>query len=303
MATTALKKIARQMGWQEEKHYIWGCFDNYLFCLKQGQGFKQIETLCAGLRADLEAIRQELLLEKKELRISAILIEGDLLILRCQERFKAMGQDALIAILTKVSATLKENGIGGRDTCSQCGGTENISTAYVNDFPRSICDACYGSLEAEFLEAERQREQTDKHYLQGSLGALLGALVGAIPWTIVAYLGYLAAILGFLIGQAALFGYKAFGGIVGRGTKWIVILATVISLVLAEIVLLGIAIVQNDLPLTLTTFIALLSFPEVLSSALADLGISLLLAAVGLYPLFTKIKSEEKAPRIERAQA
>lgn len=290
-------------GLAEERHYVWGAYDNYLFRIIQGQGFKQIETYCTGASSDvLEAIRQDLLQHKKELGVNVILSDGNCLLLRYPEGFKSLKQETLAAILAKVTGLLKEKGIPGHDACTQCGGSDNTFIAYVGDIPLSLCDTCFQQLEADFLEAERQHEQADKNYLPGSVGALLGALVGAIPWTIVAYFGFLAAILGFLIGRAALFGYKLFGGIPGRGTKWIVLLAALISLVLAELVILALQIRAEGIHLNIFLFIAVLVQPEVLKAVALDLIPSLLLAGLGVFPLLTDIKAQEKPPRIQKAQ-
>lgn len=52
----------------------------------------------------------------------------------------------------------------------------------------------------------------NKSIAKGILGAVLGSLPGIILWIIVAYLGYTAAIVGFVIALGIIFGYSKFGG-------------------------------------------------------------------------------------------
>ena len=48
--------------------------------------------------------------------------------------------------------------------------------------------------------------------VKGVFGAVLGSLPGIILWIIVAYLGYTAAIVGFVIAFGIIFGYSKLGG-------------------------------------------------------------------------------------------
>ena len=66
----------------------------------------------------------------------------------------------------------------------------------------------------------RERKET---YLKGTIGAILGALVGMIPWVILGGFGWIAGWLGFFITLAATMGYDLFSGKSGKGRLLIII--------------------------------------------------------------------------------
>lgn len=80
------------------------------------------------------------------------------------------------------------------------------------------------------------------------------------------------------------------------------LLAALISLVLAELVILALQIRAEGIHLNIFLFIAVLVQPEVLKAVALDLIPSLLLAGLGVFPLLTDIKAQEKPPRIQKAQ-
>ena len=53
-------------------------------------------------------------------------------------------------------------------------------------------------------------------YGAGFLGALLGGLIGAIPWALLYLAGRVAAVLGLLIGWLSEKGYRKLGGKTAR---------------------------------------------------------------------------------------
>jgi hypothetical protein len=60
-------------------------------------------------------------------------------------------------------------------------------------------------------------------YGSGAIGAILGGIVGVIPWVIVGALGYVAAICGFIMAFLSLKGYQLFKGKTGKGMVFILI--------------------------------------------------------------------------------
>ena len=73
-------------------------------------------------------------------------------------------------------------------------------------------------------------------YFLGLLGALLGALVGVIPWFIVStFFSFFVGWLGFVVGLASFFGYKLFKGARSAPFAMVsVIVLSVVAICLAE---------------------------------------------------------------------
>lgn len=302
MPTKELQKWAGQLGWKEEKAFIWGSHNGFLFSIKQLDKGKQYETFLTGL-SDEQADRlvYNLKPRKSEHHAKTVILNGKFLTLIMDDDIRASKREQMMLdLLSVVSAALQEAGVPV-NTCSECH-TGCSSTAFINNMPVCICDACYQKLEQQLYREEQEFEQADKYYGRGIIGAILGAMVGTIPWIIVAYFGYLAAILGFLIGQASLKGYKLLGGVVSKATKWIILASIIIGLVFAQFVELLLIMAQNDIPLTAPMFSALLLFPGMLGAIGKDMLMSLFMAGLGIWPLFSDIRKKEKpVPTIQRA--
>ncbi len=65
---------------------------------------------------------------------------------------------------------------------------------------------------------------------KGILGAVLGSIPGIILWIIVAYFGYTAAIVGFVIAFGIIFGYSKLGGPLTDGGVAVCIIVMIIAL-------------------------------------------------------------------------
>lgn len=89
----------------------------------------------------------------------------------------------------------------------------------------------------EQLEAEAVQQQQEKtgSYVTGLIGALIGALLGAVVWGLVLHIGYMASVVGFLIGFLAEKGYTLLKGRLGKGKVFILAGVTVFGVLLGSI--------------------------------------------------------------------
>lgn len=92
------------------------------------------------------------------------------------------------------------------ETCAQCGRTLTPGDR-VAAGDRVFCRSCYAALRAE-LEQAVQGMSSDINYLNATVGAVLGAAVGALAWwgvTVVTHwsIGLVAVAIGFLAGMGA----------------------------------------------------------------------------------------------------
>lgn len=78
---------------------------------------------------------------------------------------------------------------------------------------------------------ENAMQTEEGNYLRGFLGALLGSLIGAIPWAIISLIGFFSGWAGFVIGLGALKGYELFKGKEGKGKVWISLACILFSIV------------------------------------------------------------------------
>ena len=109
------------------------------------------------------------------------------------------------------------------------------------------------------------------------IGALIGALVGAIPWAVAYYAGWFVAALGLIVGLASMKGYDYLRGKECRAKPIIVMLATVVAVLIANIVAIAVGVVKgSELTEKINAILANISREE--RSALMD-------AAVAAQPL------------------
>jgi hypothetical protein len=71
-------------------------------------------------------------------------------------------------------------------------------------------------------DMKKEREETGS-YLRGTAGAVLGGIVGIIPWVILGFINYIAAASGLIMAFLSYKGYTLFKGKRGRGMLPIII--------------------------------------------------------------------------------
>ncbi len=151
-------------------------------------------------------------------------------------------------------------------------------------------------------ELDTSKEAFDnekKNYGVGFIGALVGGLVATLPWILVQHFtGFLASALGLLIGMGAYKGYKIFGGRDGKATLWMVIFVVIISVLFSQVVMLGIAMFQNDIPLVFENFIILLGDGELQRALLGDLAIGYIMAALGVSGIVRRLHRAGKGGNV-----
>ena len=94
-------------------------------------------------------------------------------------------------------------------------------------------EACAEKTKRTIMETEEtEKEQRQGSYGTGAVGALLGSVLGSIVWALVLNMGYMASLVGLLIGWLAEKGYNLLKGKQGKGKVVILILAVIIGVLL-----------------------------------------------------------------------
>lgn len=163
------------------------------------------------------------------------------------------------------------------------------------------------AIEAERrAEAERQEREFARAYLQkynsmsnnyglGFVGALLGGLVGAIPWAIVSSMGWFVAWLGYVIAIAASKGYDLMKVKVSMKKIWFVAIAVVIGVFAGQIMsdMISIAVDPEFAGMFGAVFAYFAeNFGEYLSINAGNLFLGLVFAALGGFSVLKEIKKE-----------
>ena len=118
--------------------------------------------------------------------------------------------------------------------CACCGGALNGEARYVllDDHVLPVHGKCVqGMLDQA---AETERAQKSGSAAKGVLGAMTGAVIGAIPWAAVLVLGYVTSVCGLIIGWLSNWLYGKFGGKSGGLRVAVVVAAVVIGVTLGQ---------------------------------------------------------------------
>lgn len=118
--------------------------------------------------------------------------------------------------------------------CASCGqnvGTSvySISDAHLNDTYLSLCPACINSVK---INMAYDRQKKHENVLGGIAGALLGSVIGATLILLLALLGWISVILGFVMAVCTFKGYVLLGK---KMTKKGIVICTLIVLIMTYV--------------------------------------------------------------------
>lgn len=129
---------------------------------------------------------------------------------------------------------LRENGASPANICPECGmPVTDGQWCSIDGTAHFFHRPCAAHVQRQLEQEHETRLQEDNgSYATGLLGALLGAALGAVVWGVVLNMGYLASLVGLLIGFLAERGYRLLRGRQGKGKVVILILSVIFGVVL-----------------------------------------------------------------------
>ena len=322
MIGSGLKKFAQQQGMKIARGVAYGSFYGYAATFCEGSGWKRIVVSTRfpdpakrdALRA---ALAQHNLTTQYRVKSLEIFEDGiGILFLDNPGTMKKIE-----AFCQWFFPQLAAYGATGTDICSECGaptldnGCWKLLHETAHHMHRSCAQKLQERMDAE--EAQQQQEETGS-YITGLIGALIGAILGAVVWGLVLHMGYMASIVGFLIGFLAEKGYTLLKGRLGRGKVFILAGVTIFGVLLgnigydavtwaieiakyapnAAITLNGaeIAISYGDIPMLIGYFFANDAGYQsgMIMNCLMGIGFALL----GVWGILRKAKKDTTAPKV-----
>ncbi len=196
--------------------------------------------------------------------------------------------------------------------CSHCGGDATGSGWYlIGGVAYHLHDSCAQHVQEELRSTEqKRRDGDDGSYVQGMIGALGGAALGAVVWALLLLVGYVASLVGLLIGWLAEKGYNLLHGKQGKGKVAILILAIIAGVLLGTLAADAVSLAQmigngelpgfayGDIPgMILGVFVA---DAEYRNATLGNMGMGLLFAALGVFALLKKAGQEVSGVRFKK---
>lgn len=311
MIGSGLKKLAQENGMKVAKGVAYGSLQGFAATMSEGSGYKQIVFTTKFTDA---AQRDELLAQLNQVNVQRTYRVQSL----------NLAPDAIQIIFTDNPGTMKkiqeflawfipllqQYGATPFHVCSECGCEVTAGRwLLVNGVAYHLHDACAEKTRRDIMSSEQaEKEQRTGSYGMGILGAFLGAVIGAVVWALVLNMGYVASLVGLLIGWLAEKGYTLLKGKQGKGKLAILIVAIIFGVVLgtfaadyitvADMINAGelSGVAHGDIPVFIFYLLSVDS--EYLTATLANVGMGLLFAALGVFALLKKTNAEVSDTKI-----
>ncbi len=307
MIGNGLKKYAAENGMKVSSGVAYGKLRDYAATMFEGSGFKAIVITTRFA----DAMQKQELMNvlnghnlMKEFRVQNLNFAFDAIEIVFHDNPGTMKK--LSAFVDFFMPLLHEYGASPANYCPHCGMelTED-NWKLINGIAYNLHPGCAEKIIAEAEnEAVAEKEEKKGSYFSGLIGALLGGLVGAIPWAIVLWFGYMASIIGIVIGWLAERGYKLLKGKDGKGKVVILAVAAIVGVVVGtfavDYVTLAQMISAGELPgfemgdIFYMIGVLLAEDPEYLRVTLSNIGMGLLFAFLGEWFFLKRAYKESK---------
>ena len=311
MIGSGLKKLANENNMKVAHGVAYGALRGYAATLSEGNGYKQM--VLSTKFGDPEKLRE---LQGKlnsrniqrELRVRELTFAPNAVSVIFMDNPGTMKR--IREFIDWFFPMLDEAGATKWDVCTECGfqvtgGTWRLVDGVAFCLHESCAEKLTRDIDAE--KAERKESDTGS-YFTGLLGALAGSALGAVLWAVILSLGYVASIVGFVIGWLSEKGYNLFRGKQGKAKIAILIIAVIFGVLLgnfaADAFSLATMIADGELPgfglvdIPGMILLLLLSEPEYRSATVSNVLMGLLFAGLGVFSLLRKTGKEVTGTKI-----
>lgn len=305
MIGSGLKKFAVENGLRVAKGVAYGNLRGFAATLSEGSGYKQIviTTKFADpnkLQELQAAVNQKNI--AREYRVQRLDFGVDGIRIVFGDTVGTMKKIA--AFVDWFFPMLHVYGVQGAELCGECGGQLTGGCwKLINGVAYHMHESCAEHVRGQIASDNESRKlESEGSYVTGLFGALLGAAIGAVVWALVLNAGYVASLVGLLIGWLAEKGYNLLKGKQSKGKVVILAVAVVLGVVMgtfaADVMTLvqlineteGMMLTYGDIPQFL---LMLLQEDAAYAAAVAtNIGMGLLFAGLGVFALLRKTGAE-----------
>ena len=311
MIGSGLKKLALEYGMRVDRGVAYGSMQGFAATMCEGSGWKRI--VFATQFAD--PVQKTMFMDavgavnmQKEYRVNNFNVAQDGILVQFFDNPGTMAK--IKAFLAWFLPMLRQYQASAYHVCTECGGeVTNGKWMLINGVAFYMHDSCAMKAIQDVQGENARRSQEDTgSYLTGTIGAILGAMLGAVVWAVVLMGGYVASLVGLLIGWLSDKGYRLAHGRNGKGKIAILIVAIILGVVFGTFGADVITVVQmigagemegvtyGDIPLVIGLTFA--GEPEYRSAVLSNIGMGLLFAALGVYWLVIRAGKEVAGEKI-----
>ncbi len=311
MIGSGLKKLANENGMKVARGVAYGALRGYAATLSEGNGYKQIVlTTKFPDPAKLQELQAQVNGRniQRELRVRELSFAPNgvsVVFLDNPGTMKKIGE-----FIEWFFPLLEQSGASKWDVCTECGfQVTGGKWKLVDGIAFYLHESCAEKLTRDISAEETERREADTgNYFTGLLGALAGSALGAVLWAVVLSIGFVASIVGLVIGWLAEKGYNLFKGKQGKAKIAILIVAIIFGVLLgnfaADAFSLATMIANGELPgmglidIPYMISVLLTSEPEYLRITISNILMGLLFAGLGVFSLLRKTGKEVSATKI-----
>ena len=275
-------KLAEENNWEINKRILYG--ERYGFLLTMAQDDVNVSAFIPVVGTTVEQrqkVLDDLNFRNNELK-TTFAFDNSVLFFRMT---KFESDETITDTLYEVFSYLRNN-LEYKKVCLYCGKDNTDSYNYIRGIKYYAHPECIPQKSVQ----ETSQEYENPKYFQGAIGALLGGLVGTLPWIIVSSVGFYAAILGYVIGLSAFYGYRQLGGKLGPATRYLILFSVIIAVFVGEVANVAVEFYQSQVSFNLDNIIYNIQYHNLLKDILINLGLGLLMALLGIRGLFKRLK-------------
>lgn len=296
MIGSGLKKLAKENAMTVYGGVAYGSLRGYAATFSEGAGYKKIDFAISFPDAENRVALTDLVAVsgvRSTYRVTNISFGAKVTQVTFHDTAGTMKR--IYAFLDWFIPLLEQHGATRADICAECGG-QMVSPVWVqvNGICYPVHDSCAKVIQGDVNAGNDARSAADSgNYITGALGALAGSLIGAVVWALVLNAGYVASLVGLLIGWLAEKGYTLGKGKRGKGKVWILAIAMLLGVALgtfgSDAIEIGKMILDGSLAgfslteIPLFILALLVDNPDYVSGVLYNLGMGVLFAALGVF--------------------
>lgn len=311
MIGSGLKKLAKEHNMKVAHGVGYGSLRGYAATMSEGAGYKQIVlTTKFADPMKLQALQEKINSRniQRELRVQRLGFSPNNVAIVFQDNPGTMKK--IMEFIEWFWPLLEEAGATKWDVCTECG-CQATSGCWklVNGVAYYLHESCGERVKRSIQEEEDSRKEADRgNYITGLLGAFAGSALGAVLWAVVLGLGYVASVVGLVIGWLAERGYSLCRGKQGKGKVVILILAVIFGVLLGnfgyDAYTLATMIWDGELPgYALVDIPSMIGFlfenePEYVSATVRNILMGLLFAGLGVFSLLMKAGKEVSGTKV-----
>ena len=286
-----VKNFAETSGLKVVKNIAYGSLRGYAATLSLGQGFVQIVLSTsfpdANDQRTVEETSRQTNLSKEYGVTSLNFFPKNICITFAYTMRKHLTR--VESFLNFFIPLLDEHHATGVHVCPECGGDITAGCwKLINGIAYHMHTECSLRVNRDISAADQARKDSDTgNYVTGFIGAILGAALGGIAWGLILLIGYVASVVGLLIGFLAERGYTLLKGKRGVGKVIILIFAVIFGVVFGIFFSDAVTLLTRGISFgELTELFALLfQDDEYVRSTIANIVLGLVFAGLGVFGL------------------